>query len=130
MQRLREGGYFLTIIAIDDNLQRLTELTDCLRKAFPKDNIAAFTDVTEAIRYAVRREVDVVFADSRVFAMGDGKIWGIIMYFCEGAQIYLVSDEKMWRNSRIKATDDVTDFITRPVTADIIREITENFIVN
>lgn len=62
----------MNILAVDTDKERLAEMDDCLRAAFPHDTVLCFTDPACALRYGWRNTAGMVFTSTFAHALTTG----------------------------------------------------------
>lgn len=110
----------MKMIAVDNRPDRLTELADCLRRAFPEAEIEAFIDPGSAVQYSFKNQVDIAFTEHSMRRLDGIQVAEGIHFFQPETMIYLLTDAGA--PVRKVTNKDVAGSFTRPLDAADIRK--------
>ncbi len=114
----------MTILAVDNYIHRLNQLTADLRLVFPGERVIGFTDPLLAAQYGFNNPVDLLFSEINMRGM-DGLTLSKGIHKQNGhMRVIFTSDE----DEHTQAIEDkiIAGCLTRPVTEKSIRILVKN----
>lgn len=110
----------MTFVAVDQNRERLTELTGLLLEAFPGSVIYQHTNPLKAPKDVRNNRVDAVFAQLDMGNLGGAELTRILRSERANLPVFLLSDAE--RNGRTTPENHVTVCLARPLSVEMLRE--------
>ena len=113
------GSDIITFMAVDQNRERLTELTRLL-EAFPGSVIYQHTNPLQAPKDVRNNRVDDVFLQLDLESLGGAELTRILRSERANLPVFLLTDAE--RNGRTAPKDHTTVCLARPISAELLRE--------
>ena len=110
----------MTFVAVDQNQERLTELTRLLLEAFPGSVIYQHTNPLPAPKDVRNNRVDAVFLQLDLESLGGAELTRILRSERANLPVFLLTDAE--RNGRTAPKDHTTVCLARPISAELLRE--------
>lgn len=110
----------MTFVTVDQNRERLTELTRLLLAAFPGSVIYQHTDPLKAPKDVRNNRVDAVFAQFDMGKLGGVELSHILHLEKADLPVFLLSDEN--HGEQPIHGNDVASYLVRPISVEILRE--------
>ena len=110
----------MTFVAVDQNRERLTELTRLLLKAFPGSVIYQHTNPLKAPKDVRGNRVDAVFAQLDPEDPAGAALPYMLHLEKADLPVFLLSDAE--RNGRTAPEDHAAACLARPLSAELLRE--------
>lgn len=110
----------MTFVAVDQNRERLTELTRLLLKAFPGSVIYQHTNPLKAPKDVRGNRVDAVFAQLDPEDPAGAALPHMLHLEKADLPVFLLSDAE--RNGRTAPEDHAAACLARPLSAELLRE--------
>ena len=110
----------MTFVAVDQNRERLTELTRLLLKAFPGSVIYQHTNPLKATKDVRNNRVDAVFLQLDLESLGGAELTRILRSERADLPVFLLTDTD--RNGRTAPEDHAAACLVRPLSAEMLRE--------
>lgn len=115
----------MTILAVDNNPDRLWALVDKLRMAFPKDIIEYTHDPLMAGRFGFFRPVDILFAEMVMKRMDGSQLAVFLREKNPDMTAYLIADEGECAEKSPLKGGIAEGRIARTITVDTLREMVQ-----
>ena len=110
----------MTFVAVDQNRERLTELTRLLLEAFPGSVIYQHTNPLKAPKDVRNNRVDAVFAQLDPEDPAGAALPHMLHLEKADLPVFLLTDAE--RNGRTAPKDHTTVCLARPISAEMLRE--------
>lgn len=110
----------MTFVAVDQNRERLTELTRLLLKAFPGSVIYQHTNPLKAPKDVRNNRVDAVFLQLDLESLGGVELTRILRSERADLPVFLLTDAE--RNGRTVPEDHAAACLARPLSVEMLRE--------
>lgn len=110
----------MIFVAVDQNRERLTELTKLLLKAFPGSVIYQHTNHLKALKDVRNNHVDAVFAQLDMGNLGELELTRILRSERANLPVFLLADAE--RRGRIAPGNNVPGCLVRPLSVEMLRE--------
>lgn len=107
----------MTFVAVDQNRERLTELTRLLLEAFPGSVIYQHTNPLKAPKDVRNNRVDAVFAQFDMENLGGAELTRILRLERANLPVFLLTDAEAGCRPSPAA-----DCLARPISAELLRE--------
>lgn len=107
----------MQIIAVDNNLQDLSELKAAVQSAFPGSTITGFTDPLMAVKHCMNFTPDLVFSEQDLKYLDGFSLLKLLIQKHSSVHGILLSEDESWRKD---ATNLMLGFIQKPATTDKI----------
>ena len=110
----------MTFVAVDQNRERLTELTRLLLEAFPGSVIYQHTNPLKAPKDVRNNRVDAVFAQLDMGNLGGAELTRILHSERANLPVFLLADAERGDSPTLEG--NVTACLIRPLSAEMLRE--------
>lgn len=110
----------MTFVAVDQNRERLAELTRLLLEAFPGSVIYQHTNPLKAPKDVRNNRVDAVFAQLDTENLGGAELTRILRSERADLPVFLLTDAA--QGGRPTPGSHVTVCLTRPLSVEMLRE--------
>ena len=111
------GSDIITFMAVDQNRERLTELTRLLLEAFPGSVIYQHTNPLQAPKDVRNNRVDDVFLQLDLESLGGAELTRILRSERANLPVFLLTDAEAGGRPSPAA-----DCLARPLSAELLRE--------
>lgn len=112
----------MTILAVDNDPDRLWELVRNLRLAFPGDTVEYTHDPLMAGRFVYNKPVDMLFAELAMGRMDGFQMSDFVRRRNPKIQVCLLVDKKEFGESSIWEEYGIDGCLTHPVTLEKLRK--------
>ena len=110
----------MIFVAVDQNRERLTELTRLLLEAFPGSVIYQHTNPLKAPKDVRNNRVDAVFAQLDMGNLGGAELTRILRSERADLPVFLLADAE--QGGKPKPGHHMTVCLARPLSAEMLRE--------
>ena len=110
----------MRIVAVDNNLNDLTLLEQCLREVYPGSEIITFTNPMSAVQYEMNNTVDMVFTEVLMHKISGLDVARLMLKFRPSIAIHFVTQSKEYLN--IVQEYRPTGYYVKPITATMLRQ--------
>lgn len=105
----------MQIIAVDNNLQDLSELKEAVQSVFPGSTVAGFTDPLLAVKHCMNITPDLVFSEQNLKYLDGFSLLKLLLQKYSSLRGVLLSGDDAWRRD---AANLMLGFIQKPVTTE------------